>query len=283
MKFRRVTLMQTPIVDVVRTDHAPGMLHHGTEEEREEAHAVTFVESGEFGIGAGNRDWPLGERSVMVSRPGAVYRYTHPPGATPDVCLTVRFAHGFDEACDRELSSAGVVPRTTNRVAYLQWRLAPLLARGDAMAVDAWSAELLAALCDGDGDRLYRPSQLRWYAERVEAARTAMEQRYAEPHTLASLAAAVAISPFQFARVFRQLTGRPPHQYLLCVRLDAARRMLRGGSSVTDACFDSGFSSLSHFIHTFKRRFGVTPSIPTTASWRKAPARRPTRSGEPCG
>jgi AraC-like DNA-binding protein len=46
----------------------------------------------------------------------------------------------------------------------------------------------------------------------------------------------------------------------MCVRLAAARRMLRGGASVTDACFDSGFSSLSHFIHIFKRRFGVTPS-----------------------
>ena len=254
--------MRTPIVEVIRTDHAPGTLRHGTEEEREGTHAVTFVEAGEFGIGAGTRDWLLGERSVMVSRPGAVYRYTHSPHAAPDVCLTVRFAHGFDEACERELFAAGIVPRTTNRVAFLQWQLAPLLARGDAMAVDAWSAELLAALRDGDGDgdRLYRPSQLRWYAERVEAARAMLEQRYAEPHTLASLAAAVAISPFQFARVFRQLTGRPPHPYLMCVRLAAARRMLRGGASVTDACFDSGFSSLSHFIHIFKRRFGVTPS-----------------------
>ncbi|HEY6138032.1 MAG TPA: helix-turn-helix transcriptional regulator [Thermoanaerobaculia bacterium] len=259
--FRRATLIRTPIVEIVRADHLPGALRHGTEEEREGAHAVTLVEAGEFGIGAGNRDWLLGERSVMISRPGALYRYTHRPGAAPDVCLNVRFANGFDEVCERELSAAGIVPRATNRTAFLRWRLTALLARGDAMAVDAWSAELLAALRDANDDRIYRPSQLRWYAERVEAARATLEQRYAEPHTLASIAAAVAISPFQFARVFRQLTGRPPHQYLMSVRLDAARHMLRGGASVTDACFDSGFSSLSHFIHVFKQRFGHTPSM----------------------
>jgi AraC-like DNA-binding protein len=260
--FRRATLIRTPLVDIVRSDHAPGTLRHGTEEERELSHAITFVEAGEFGVGAGAHDWLLRERGLLISRPGAVYRYTHARNAVPDVCLTVRFASGFDDACERELSAAGIAPPATNHTAFLRWRLTALLDAGDAMAVDAWSAELLAALRDrrGDGDRLHRPSQLRWYAERVEAARATLERRYAEPHTLASLAASVAISPFQFARVFRQLTGRPPHQYLMQVRLDAARRMLLDRVSVTDACYDTGFSSLSHFIHVFKRRYGCTPS-----------------------
>src|ERR1051326_3848560 len=210
--FRRATLIRTPLVDIVRSDHAPGTLRHGTEEERELSHAITFVEAGEFGVGAGAHDWLLRERGLLISRPGAVYRYTHARNAVPDVCLTVRFASGFDDACERELSAAGIAPPAPNHTALLRWRLPALLDAGDAMAVDAWSAELLAALRDrrGDGDRLHRPSQLRWYAERVEAARATLERRYAEPHTLASLAASVAISPFQFARVFRQLPGRPP-------------------------------------------------------------------------
>jgi AraC family transcriptional regulator len=258
--FRRATLIRTPMVEIVRSEHAPGSLRHGTEEEREGSHAVTFVEAGEFGVGAGRDDWQLGERSLLISRPGALYRYTHAPHAVPDVCLTVRFANGFDDACERELDAAGIAPRPTNRTAYLRWRLDALLASADALAIDAWSAELLAAVREHRREHLSRDAQLRWYAERVEAVRMTLEQRYAEPHTLASLASSVAISPFQFARVFRQLTGRPPHQYLLHVRLDAARRMLLDGVSVTDACFDSGFSSLSHFIHMFKRRYRCTPS-----------------------
>src|ERR1051326_5086180 len=273
--FRRATLIRTPLVDIVRSDHAPGTLRHGTEEERELSHAITFVEAGEFGVGAGAHDWLLRERGLLISRPRPVSRHTPAPTAPPDVHPQtpgrkarpaagppVRFASGFDDACERELSAAGIAPPATNHTAFLRWRLTALLDAGDAMAVDAWSAELLAALRDrrGDGDRLHRPSQLRWYAERVEAARATLERRYAEPHTLASLAASVAISPFQFARVFRQLTRRPPHQYLMQVRLDAARRMLLDRVSVTDACYDTGFSSLSHLIHVFKRRYGCTPS-----------------------
>jgi AraC-like DNA-binding protein len=68
------------------------------------------------------------------------------------------------------------------------------------------------------------------------------------------------MSPFHFARVFRELAGTPPHQYLLRVRLTEAARRLRDGDRVTNACFASGFSHLSHFGRLFHRRFGVLPS-----------------------
>ena len=81
-----------------------------------------------------------------------------------------------------------------------------------------------------------------------------------EQHSLASLARSVGMSPFQFARVFRELTGCPPHKYLLKVRLDRASRMLLDGKSVTETCFDAGFSNLSHFTRSFRRQFGCAPS-----------------------
>jgi AraC-like DNA-binding protein len=68
------------------------------------------------------------------------------------------------------------------------------------------------------------------------------------------------MSTFQFARVFRELVGSAPHQYLLHVRYQAALRMLLEGASVTDACFECGFANLSHFTREFKRRFGHSPS-----------------------
>jgi AraC-like DNA-binding protein len=120
---------------------------------------------------------------------------------------------------------------------------------------------LLSAVRSGvDCGRLYRVSQLKWYAERVEAARETLEALYWEQHSLASLAASVGMSPFQFARVFRELTGYPPHKYLLKARLDRASRMLLGGKSVTETCFEVGFSNLSHFTRSFRGRFGCAPS-----------------------
>jgi AraC-like DNA-binding protein len=260
--FQLDTLIRTSLVTVTRSAHIPELLRYGTEEEDELTHDVAFLEAGGFGLGTGDDDCFLREGSMFVQRPGTVYRYTHTEDVAPDVCLIVRFATAVDNICDRELATCGMAPRVTNRLAFLRWRLSSLLDSADAIAVDCWAADVLGALRDsaGDTDRLHRPSQLRWYAERVEAVRVALEERYSQQHSLASMASSVAISPFQFARIFKRLTGSPPHQYLLEVRLEAARRMLLDGTGVTDVCFASGFSSLSHFIHVFKRRFGCTPS-----------------------
>ena len=62
-----------------------------------------------------------------------------------------------------------------------------------------------------------------------------------------------------------------PHRFLTAVRLRQAERLLAAGMAVTDACFEVGFGSLSHFIRLYKRRFGVVPS----AARRGAVARSP--------
>ena len=97
-------------------------------------------------------------------------------------------------------------------------------------------------------------------AERIEAARQHLAQRFAERHQLRSVARTVGMSTFQFARMFRELVGSAPHQYLLRIRYRAALHMLLEGASVTDACFECGFSNLSHFSRQFRQRFGLCPS-----------------------
>ncbi len=87
-----------------------------------------------------------------------------------------------------------------------------------------------------------------------------MDASPAEDHSLWRLASRVAMSPYQFARVFGELVGVPPHRYLIRVRLQRARALLESGMSVTDACYTSGFNNLSHFIRTFRTHFGHTPS-----------------------
>lgn len=164
----------------------------------------------------------------------------------------------------RQPSRAAVLP-LTNRLAYLHLRLAQLATANDteALATETLAGELLAAVVAGSSaasDKLYKTQTLAWYAVRVEATRHLLETQFAQPHSLASLAGAVGISPFHFARVFRELTGTPPHRYLLNLRLSHAAARLRQGVGVTDTFFAIGFNSLSHFTHLFRRRFGVPPS-----------------------
>jgi AraC-like DNA-binding protein len=110
------------------------------------------------------------------------------------------------------------------------------------------------------GHRLYRSEQLRWYAERVVAARELIDCDPTADHSLWHLSSQVGMSVFLFARLFRELVGMPPHRYLVHRRLCCARDLLRSGMAVTDVCYASGFNNLSHFINSFRAHFGVSPS-----------------------
>ena len=69
------------------------------------------------------------------------------------------------------------------------------------------------------------------------------------------------MSPFHFIRQFEALFGVTPHQYRIRARLDRAKLLLASREwSVTNTCFEVGFSSLGSFSALFTRRFGESPS-----------------------
>lgn len=100
--------------------------------------------------------------------------------------------------------------------------------------------------------RMSRPG-MRRVAELIEAALD-------EDLGLGTLAAEAGMSPFYFARSFRQHFGEAPHQYLLRRRIERGKDLLRQtDTSLVEIALATGFSSQSHFTATFKRFVGVTP------------------------
>jgi AraC family transcriptional regulator len=79
--------------------------------------------------------------------------------------------------------------------------------------------------------------------------------------SLDHLAAVVRMSPYHFARLFKNSTGLPPHQYVIARRVERAKGLLRDAERfpLADIAAEVGFSSQSHFTHHFKRLVGVTP------------------------
>ncbi len=61
-------------------------------------------------------------------------------------------------------------------------------------------------------------------------------------------------------RRFRAETGMPLSEWRQMARLMAAAALLLGGSSVTEAALDAGYSGVSAFIHAFRGKTGQTPS-----------------------
>jgi AraC family transcriptional regulator len=78
--------------------------------------------------------------------------------------------------------------------------------------------------------------------------------------TLREMAAVARVSPYHFARQFKQTTGLPPHQYVIARRVERARQLLQQGDlSLADVAAHAGFSDQSQLTRHFKRILGVTP------------------------
>jgi AraC-like DNA-binding protein len=96
---------------------------------------------------------------------------------------------------------------------------------------------------------------------RLLRARDAMDRAYAEPLDVRAVAAVAHISPAHFSRSFRTVFGETPHRYLQRRRVERSMFLLRETDrSVTDVCFDVGFTSLGTFSRTFREIVGETPS-----------------------
>ena len=96
---------------------------------------------------------------------------------------------------------------------------------------------------------------------RLLRARDAMDRAYAEPLDVAAVAAIAHSSPAHFSRSFRATFGETPHHYLQRRRVERAMFLLRETDrSITDICFDVGFTSLGTFSRTFREIVGESPS-----------------------
>lgn len=83
---------------------------------------------------------------------------------------------------------------------------------------------------------------------------------FAQPLTIAQLAAAEGRRPLQFLREFTQLVGLTPHAFIVETRVQAARAMLRAGSeSLASVALDCGFSHQSHMGAAFRKLVSQTP------------------------
>ena len=78
---------------------------------------------------------------------------------------------------------------------------------------------------------------------------------------LAELSALVHMSPYHFARLFKQSTGASPHRFLVRRRIEQAAALLAAQPlPIGEIARSVGFRTPSHFTTTFRRVTGITPT-----------------------
>jgi AraC family transcriptional regulator len=119
-------------------------------------------------------------------------------------------------------------------------------------------------------------------ARRLLRVREAMHEDHSTSASLDDLAAIACMSKFHFLRAFTAMFGRTPHQYIMELRVDAARLLLRSSSDpFADIAVQLGCESVSSFAALFKRVTGSTPGAYRSAQkaqfWRATALREQRR------
>ncbi len=89
-----------------------------------------------------------------------------------------------------------------------------------------------------------------------------VQQEFSRPIPLEEIADKVSMSVPGFCRYFKKITGKTFTQFVNEYRLVHAAKLLHEKqTSITDICYESGFSNFSHFNKLFKQFSGKTPSM----------------------
>jgi AraC-like DNA-binding protein len=199
--------------------------------------------------------------SVMLGNPGQPFECGHEHG-TGDRCLVFNYTPELFERSqlDPNFSVHRIPPIAEIAQCVVEARL----------AIDKPGGVIFEELGYGLVEAVVRVSETRSRASRaptasderrVSATLRFIESNLAESLPLPRLASGARMSEFHFLRVFKQVTGVTPHQYILRSRLrEAAVRLKMRSNDVLEIALDTGFPDLSNFNHAFRTEFGVSPA-----------------------
>jgi AraC-like DNA-binding protein len=224
------------------------------------AHSISYVRKGSFGCQCRGRSHELVAGSMLIGFPGDEYVCTH-DHVVGDECLSFFLAPDLVDAIgDGRIWQIGALPPLPEMMVLAE--LAQTAADGSSdVGLNEIGHLLAARFIEAVSGRKSKPltAGLRDRRRAVESALW-IDANSHRAIALDDAAEQAGISPFHFLRLFSEVLGVTPHQYLVRSRLrHAARRLADDDSPITDIAYDVGFGDLSNFVRTFHRAAGASP------------------------
>lgn len=251
------------------------------------ATALWLVQDGEIEVGDAEHSWHLSSGQAFLWSATSSRRIFTPGGATwlslgvkTDFLADLNLHHAPDlparwepspaqwqtlQACARELiqhwHGGEAAPVDAARIAAYTREMDAR--KKERSVLDVLIAESLARAIFGLCWRHLAGEEAALVAKRLPLwLSETLHRIHDEPHIgIAELSHRAGFSPAQFRRLFQAHIGFSPREYVLQHRLDLARHLLEEQDwPVSAVAAHCGFSSLSHFIHIFKRTTGLSPA-----------------------
>lgn len=107
----------------------------------------------------------------------------------------------------------------------------------------------------------HRPQTVKLWIDAVEIVVDRMRKRLQDSFSVEEIGCLAHLSPYHFARVFREITGLSPGHFLAALRISEAKHLLvTSRLSVAEVCSSVGYWSVGSFTTSFTRSVGVSPT-----------------------
>jgi AraC-like DNA-binding protein len=230
--------------------------------EQHRCHSIAYVRKGSFGCTKRGQSFELVAGSVLIGHPGDEYICTHDHHVCGDECLSFSFSPELVDGIGgkAEVWRTGCAPPLPELMVLGELAQAATSGRSD-VGIDEIGHALASRFVEVVSGRTQKPVRA-MARDRRRAVETALWIDAHSHHAieLEDAAGEAGLSPFHFLRLFSNVLGVSPHQYLVRSRLRHAARLLADDDRpITEVAYDVGFGDLSNFVRTFHRAAGVSP------------------------
>ena len=245
-----------------------------TPEEYTRTFNFCFVRKGYFEYRVFRRNLEVHVGRVLITKAGTTH-YTHHIANQPDVCSVLYFSNAFVSLLRETYQQAAwffdnpdvqsLLLKCAPETDYIHFSLLhKSVASTSQLQRDEWVLDLVEQVMNTLTNEMPKPiasSLKRHHLSTVEKAKDYLLQHFDQEIHLQTLADHCCVSLFHFARIFKEMLGWSPHQYLSNIRLHHARVLMESTDKpVNDVAMLCGYSNTEHFSTSYRQRFGVAPS-----------------------
>lgn len=207
----------------------------------------------------GGRTYPIRRGQMVLAKPG-MQRYTK--GAY--ICLAIHFSSRNQALVDALNQQPDVLsPFNSLKVEELLWEAYkikdPDTVSGN-LRLEGLLMQILAEYMEVSRLSLGSSREYSAYTSGIYESVEYIRRHYPEHITSEILARRMFISTNFYQKVFKEIVGVPPAQFLRNIRISEACRLLSNTDiSVQEIGEQCGFHCASYFIYTMKKQLGITP------------------------
>ncbi len=235
---------------------------------------MAFVRKGNFSYNVFRNSFDSYTGCMLITKPGYEKTVTH-RHTVPDECTILDFKPGFYEEILEEYGYLKFLLDNDHHSAFVKTSAETELlhrfiisqmqtSQCGKLEIDSMVMDLIATafgkITSYTPNYRITESLKKNHLGTIERGKDFIVQNFQNDVSLKEIADHCFVSSFHFARIFKNITGYSPHQFLLHVRLKNAALLLQNTKSkILDIAFSSGFNSLEHFSAAFKLRYGYAP------------------------